>query len=158
DLLAFSPDGQTVIAQVGIPRPQRADGLERLGFDPSGVRAWDVATGKERRSTGKALWSGQQLATSPDGRTVASGTTLRETATGGQRVRLTGHTQEVCAVGFTADGRTLASGSMDGTVRLWDLPSGKEVGRFGEEVPRFAGRGWVLAVAFSPDGRTLAAG
>jgi hypothetical protein len=47
---------------------------------------------------------------------------------------------------------------MDGTVRLWDLPSGKEVARFGEEVPRFAGRGWVLAVAFSPDGRALVSG
>src|SRR5262249_55666104 len=52
----------------------------------------------------------------------------------------------------------LASGSMDGTVRLWDLPSGKELGRLGKEVPQFAGRGWVLAVAFSPDGRTLVSG
>jgi hypothetical protein len=47
---------------------------------------------------------------------------------------------------------------MDGTIRLWDLPSGKEVGRFGKELPQFAGRGWVLAVAFSPDGRTLVSG
>jgi hypothetical protein len=46
---------------------------------------------------------------------------------------------------------------MDGTVRLWDLPSGKEVGRFGKEVGPFKG-GWVLAVAFSPDGRTLVSG
>src|SRR5262249_47217516 len=37
-------------------------------------------------------------------------------------------------------------------------PSGKEVARFGEEVPRFGGRGWVLSVAFSPGGRTLVSG
>src|SRR5262249_56740188 len=117
--------GHTVIAQVGIPRPQRPDGLERGGFDPSGVRAWDVATGKERRSAPRnGLWNGGQLATSPDGRTVAAGTSLHETATGGERVKLTGHTNDVCAVAFAPDGRTLASGSMDGTVRLWDPPSG----------------------------------
>jgi RNA polymerase sigma factor (sigma-70 family) len=158
DLLAFSPDGQTVIAQVGIPRPPLEGGRARLGFDPSGVRAWDVATGKERRSTLKAPGYGKQFATSPDGRTQAAGTSLYETATGGQRARLTGHTNDVCAVAFSPDGRTLASGSMDGTVRLWALPSGKEVARLGEEVPRFAGRGWVLSVAFSPDGKTLVSG
>jgi hypothetical protein len=42
-------------------------------------------------------------------------------------------------------------------VRLWDLVSGKEVGRLGKEVDPFKG-GWVLAVAFSPDGRTLVSG
>jgi WD40 repeat protein len=158
ELLAFSPDGETVIAVVGIPRPPLPDGKARMGFDPWGVRAWDVATGKERRSTWNGLWNGPLLATSPDGRTVAAGTTLRETATGGECARLVGHTNDVCAVAFSPDGRTLGSGSMDGTVRLWDLPSGKEVARFGKEVPKFGGRGWVLAVAFSPDGRTLVSG
>jgi RNA polymerase sigma factor (sigma-70 family) len=156
--LAFSADGETVVAEVGIPRPPLGKGRERLGFDPKQLRAWDVATGNERRSTRNGLWDGQERATSPDGRTLASGTSLHEIATGGLRLRLTGHTNDVCAVAFAPEGRTLASGSMDGTARLWDLPSGKEVARFGEEVPQFAGRGWVLAVAFSPDGRTLVSG
>jgi hypothetical protein len=39
---------------------------------------------------------------------------------------------------------------MDGTIRLWDLPSGKEFGRLEGH------RGWVLDLAFSPDGRRLA--
>jgi WD40 repeat protein len=156
--LAFSADGETVIAEVGIPRPPLGNGRSRLGFDPKQLRAWDVATVNERRSIRNGLWNGQQLATSPDGRTLASGISLREAATGGRRAELTGHTNDVCAVAFSPDGRTVASGSMDGTVRLWDLPSGKEVARFGEEVPRFAGRGWVLAIAFSPDDRTLVSG
>jgi hypothetical protein len=46
---------------------------------------------------------------------------------------------------------------MDGTVRLWDPFSVKELARFGKQVDPFKG-GWVLAVAFSPDGRTLVSG
>jgi WD40 repeat protein len=160
DGLIFSHDGQTLFSQVGIPRPPLGNGLTRLGHDGSQVRAWNVATGKERPSGLEGAWNQFQAALSPDGRSLAlaSGISLRETATGKERIRLIGHTQEVCAVAFSPDGRTLASGSMDGTVRLWDLPSGKEVGRLGMPVAPFAGHGWVLAVAFSPDGRTLVSG
>jgi RNA polymerase sigma factor (sigma-70 family) len=157
DLLTFSRDGKTLFAQVGIPRPPLGGGIERLGMDGAQVRAWDVATGKERQTGLEGAWNEHQIAISPDGRTLALASSLRETATGGERIRLTGHADSVCGVAFSPDGRTLASGSMDGTVRLWDLPSGKEVGRFGKLVDPFKG-GWVLAVAFSPDGRTLVSG
>jgi WD40 repeat protein len=38
-----------------------------------------------------------------------------------------GHTEEVLCLALASDGRTLASGSADGTVRLWDFASGKEL-------------------------------
>jgi RNA polymerase sigma factor (sigma-70 family) len=159
--LLFSHDGKTLIAQGPPPTPQRGDGLARLTMMEDVARFWDVATGKERRCplTGKEL-SGhlaQCLALSPDGRTLAHRTSLLETATGGGRALLVGHTNDINVVAFSPDGRTLASGGVDGTVRLWDLRSGKEVGRFGKLVDPFKG-GWVLAVAFSPDGRTLVSG
>src|SRR5207248_1846605 len=56
----------------------------------------------------------------------------------------------VFTLAFTPDGRTLASGSWNGTVKFWDVASG----RVRETLSGHTGRAW--AVAWSPDGRTVA--
>ena len=59
------------------------------------------------------------------------------------------HGPPVTAVAFSSDGKTLATGSQDKTVRLWDLLAGRERSRCDGHTD------WVSAVAFSPDGKTL---
>ncbi|MBI3927053.1 MAG: serine/threonine protein kinase [Armatimonadetes bacterium] len=70
---------------------------------------------------------------------------------GGHQVAvLQGHTNWVVSLDFSPDGSLLASGSADGTVRLWRIPEGHPLGAF--DLP-----GPVNQIQFSPDGKVLAA-
>ncbi|WP_328966904.1 nSTAND1 domain-containing NTPase [Streptomyces sp. NBC_00239] len=66
--------------------------------------------------------------------------------------RLSGHAYNVYAVAFSPDGRTLASGSSDATVRLWDTTTGKSRATLDH------GDLAVVSLTFSPNGRILATG
>jgi WD40 repeat protein len=68
------------------------------------------------------------------------------------RATLKGHTGAVVGLAFSPDSKTLASASYDGTLKSWDMTTGKERATLGEY------KGCLGCVAFSPDGKTLASG
>jgi hypothetical protein len=62
---------------------------------------------------------------------------------------LIGRPPAVRAVAFTPDGKALASAGANGTIRLWDVTTGKELREVATQAEGITG------VTFSPDGRTL---
>ena len=94
---------------------------------------------------------------SPDGRYRAEGypngiVHLIDTVIG-DTMPMRGHEGPVTAVAFSKDGRWLASGSGDHTIRLWQV---KE--RSNRPIVLQEHNDWVLTLAFSPDGERLASG
>ena len=115
--VAFSPDGNTLVSG---------------GYDGT-IRMWDAKIG-EHKLTLEAHDDVNSLIFSPDGRTFVSGgsnysiriheDTLRvwDAKTGEPLQTLRGHTSGVNSVVFSMDSsNTLASGSWDRTVQLWEL-------------------------------------
>ncbi|MBW4457979.1 MAG: ribosome assembly protein 4 [Nostoc indistinguendum CM1-VF10] len=65
---------------------------------------------------------------------------------------LEGHTNAVWSVMYSPDGKTIASGSDDNTIKIWDVTTGKAIKTLTGHTSR------VDSVVYSPDGRTLASG
>lgn len=140
------------------------DRLTAAAFDGGGTRVlvtsdrdvsmWDWRAGKELARRPGAL---VRAALSPDGSVVATSDPMRPwdvhlwTWADPEDVELVlkGHDFEVGTAQFSADGRWLATGGADDTVRVWDVETGEQ------QALLEAHEGDVTSVAFSPDGRRL---
>src|SRR5262249_45143811 len=115
-----------------------ADGKHVLtGGSTSVLVVWDVTTGQEVRrlsaagggfpkglaAGGLSLSSDAKLALSAN--SGDNGITVWDVTTGKQVRVLQGHTNMVSGVAISPDGKRALSSGTDGTVRLWDVTTGK---------------------------------
>jgi RNA polymerase sigma factor (sigma-70 family) len=163
EVLKFTPDGRT-LAMV-----ERHFADNRAPSDS--VHLWDAVTGRTIRdwpippgfvsrdfdfSPDSRLLAIPRLEREPGGPPFLSAALVAvvEVASGRQRMRLRLELDagEVWSIRFAPDGRDLILGLHDGTVRIWDLTSGRER-------HRFAGNsGSVTSLDISPNGRLIASG
>ena len=135
--------------------------VRSVSFSPDGALlatgAWDETAlwDIETQTNIAVLQGGSSTLFSPDGTILASGTwrevNLSDVTTGANIATL-GHETSVTSVSFSSDETTLASGSGDGTVKLWNVATGHNITTLDGHTD------WVSSVSFSPDGRTLASG
>jgi WD40 repeat protein len=152
--IVLAPDGLTLA-------------VARLSEDSNGVRLWRVAAEKEHPLVGGsgpvrfsadgrrlALWrlstegesTGANLAYGqgfvPNGTFgVLPAAQIWDIPLGRETLTLRGHESFVWALAFSPDGRTLASGGFDETIKLWDVTSGRE-----QATPRPHGPGRCLGI------------
>jgi WD40 repeat protein len=121
-----------------------------------GIVLWDLLAGSSETLPwpDSARRGGTCLAFSPDGAVLAGGyrNSVLLWDVGSRRTRppLSGHREGVNWATFLPGGKTLASLSADGEVKLWSVPTGQELLSLRED------RAPISSVAFSPDGRMLA--
>jgi hypothetical protein len=138
--LAFTGDGRLAAA---------ASGRGILVWDPQRPQEPPRALADEQRIRSLGVSSAGQLAAGTEGGPVL----LWSPGAAGDPIVLQGHTSAVTSLSFAPDGSRMASASLDGSVRLWDVrrPDHKPIELRGHT-------GWVWAVAFMADGETLVSG
>ncbi len=140
----ISPDGSLVVSG---------------GLDGK-VRIWNVADGTELHAFGENL-EVADVVFSPDGQRVICAArndrkkdVLQIWDYTKERLReeIEGHNQRINTVAYSPNGKMIASGSGDNTVKTWYASNGRDIHSYK------AGKNDVLAVSWSPDSDYIATG
>lgn len=130
-------------------------------YDAKIILLWDV---KKNREIVKIPYIGLHcLALSHDGKTLYTGAKneFYEVASG-KKIKTIEHRYEygfATVAEFSADGKRIAFGGLDGTIDLFEVDSGKQLFHLKTSGKYFGGAGnRVNALAMSPDGKTLGVG
>lgn len=104
-----------------------SNGSEILTPNYTSVKIWNVSTGNAERTFNSTMAA--HAVFSPSGKELVVGSykqdvTVLNTTTGKIRLTLRGHTNSVKALAYSANGEWIATGSEDGTVRIWDATTG----------------------------------
>lgn len=112
------------------------DRLAIVGFDRGELKGrvfvWNYRTGQQIAvlRSDAANFAPAALSFSPDGRRLAAGSEhlviVWDVATAQEIFTFRGHRGNVADVAFSADGNYVASGGLDGIVRIWDVRPGDE--------------------------------
>jgi WD40 repeat protein/serine/threonine protein kinase len=137
-----------------------ADGTRLATGDAAGyLGVWDLATGKvcdgfesarhadDIQAVGFA--AGDRMIVSASGSPFLN---LWDAATGQLLGWLLGHTDKIWGVSVSPDGKSLATASSDGTVKLWDARPPRHDRSISPMTVRRKGS---MAFSFTPDGQTL---
>ncbi|HVQ39366.1 MAG TPA: caspase family protein, partial [Pyrinomonadaceae bacterium] len=144
--MAFSPDGR-VLATGGVESKSNFDLAAMMGGAQPGQKSQKGQKGPSRpgnnppdpqdfMKTMKVETTGQIV--------------LWDVSTGQEIGALKGHGKGVTSVAFSRDGRWLASGSTDNTIRIWDVAAKREVRTMAGHTSN------IESIAFSPDGNLIA--
>jgi WD40 repeat protein len=177
-MLGFSPNGKLMItlgSDVGDPngtyaclrvwelstgkerqkiRIKYAGGPDGVIRDLNGIKAGLGGAPLVEAYAGGGIQSGMTV--SPNGRYVAltEGAAIRLVdLVKGKEIRQFGAQGEnLCGAAFSPNGKTLAGGAADGTLRFWEVATGTALGEFEGH------RGSITSLVFAPNGKTLVTG
>lgn len=156
---------------LGIARMRHGDVVNLVVFAPDGkrlatasrdatVKLWDLGNGRELKTYRGSKDAVRGLAWSRDGRWIASSAGneihIWNPDDGKLKTSLKGHEKPVSAVAFSPDATTVASGSDDFSVRLWNVEQGTEITNLNADLDKKS-KAQIYSVTFSPNGKLVAA-